>query len=249
MACTATASQSMRKEVIDILEMPGCIQVSTSPDRPNIYYEVKPRTDIESDFLPLVTILREKAACAPRVLVYCKLLDTCADLYAHFHYELGDHSYYPPSSPHISDYRLLGMFHASTPQYNKDIILKSLCVPDGVVRVVFATVALGMGIDLQDINLVVHYGAPSSLEDYFQESGRGGRSGAEATSTVYWKPVDCPVCKEPKTLRDHELIDVRRYMENTTDCRRSILLEHFGVQFDAKVTRCCDNCSNTSNPN
>ena len=49
---------------------------------------------------------------------------------------------------------------------------------------VFATVALGMGIDLQDINDVVHYGALSSLEDYFQESGMGGRSGAHATSTI-----------------------------------------------------------------
>ena len=77
---------------------------------------------------------------------------------------------------------------------------------------VFATVALRMGIDLQeDINDVVHYGVPSSLEDYFQESGRGGRSGAEATSTIYWRPVDCPVRKEPNTLRDHELIDVRNH--------------------------------------
>ena len=246
MACTATATRSLRKAVIKILEMTGCVEVSTSPDRSNIYYVVKLRSDIDSDFLPLVTSLREKAVHTPRVLVYCQSLDTCADLYAHFHYELEHHSYYPPGSLQVSDHRLFGMFHASTPHYNRDVILKSLQVTDGVVRVVFATVALGMGINLQDINDVIHYGALSSLEDYFQESGRGGRSGAEAMSTVYWRPVDCPVRKEPNTLRDHELINVRKYLENTTDCRRIMMLEYFGVQYHDVVNRCCDNCSDKS---
>ena len=59
------------------------------------------------------------------------------------------------------------MFHASTPKHNKDIILKSLCKSDGVVQVVFATVALGMVIDLKDVNTIIHYGAPQSIEDYF----------------------------------------------------------------------------------
>ena len=81
------------------------------------------------------------------------------------------------------------MFHANTCQH-KDVILKSLLVSDGVVRVVFATVALDMGINLQNINTVIHYRAPQSLEDYFQESGRAGRSGGDAVSTIYWKPVD-----------------------------------------------------------
>ena len=245
MACTATASKSVKKDVLDILEMSGCVEVTASPNRPNIFYEVKPRTDIDTDFLPLVDALREKTVHTPRVLVYCQSLDTCADLYAHFHYELGEASYYPPGSPHLSDHRLFGMFHADTPQHNKEVILKSLLVPDGVVRVVFATIALGMGIDLRDVNTVVHYGAPHSLEDYFQESGRGGRSGGDAVSKVYWKPIDCPVRKEPATLRDHELIAVRRYVENVTVCRRKWLLDYFDVQLgDNQASCCCDNCSN-----
>ena len=224
--------------------MSGCAEVTTSPDRPNIFYEVKPRTDIDTDFLPLITTLQKEAVRAPRVLVYCQSLDTCADLFAHFLYELGESSYYPPGSPHLSEYRLFGMFHASTPQHNKDVILKSLLVPDGTVRVVFATIALGMGIDLRDVNTVIHYGAPRSLDDYFQESGRGGRSGGDALSTIYWKPVECPVRKEPITIRDHELIAVRRYVENVTVCRRKWLLDHFDVQFDVEGSRCCDICSN-----
>ena len=244
MACTATASRSVKEEIIDNLEMCDCAEVIASPNRPNIYYEVKRRTDIDTDFLPLVTTLREKAVDTPRVLVYCQSLDMCADLYAHFHYELGEASYYPPGSAHLSDYRLFGMFHACTPQYNKDVILKSLEVRDGVVRIVFATIALGMGIDLKDVNTVIHYGAPQNMEDYFQESGRGGRSGQDAVSTVYWKPVDCPVRKQPTSLRDHELITVRRYVENVTVCRRKWLLDYFGIQYDAEVSRCCDICSN-----
>ena len=124
------------------------------------------------------------------------------------------------------------MYHANTPQHNKDVILKGLLVPDGVVHVVFATVALGMGVD---VNSIIHYGA---LEDYFQESGRGGRSGGDAVSTIFWKLVDCPVKKQPTTIRDHKLITVRRYLENVTLCRRKWLLEYFDVKTTA------DNCSN-----
>ena len=135
------------------------------------------------------------------------------------------------------------MYHASTPQY-KDVILRSIQQPDRVVRVVFATIALGMGIDLKGVNRINHYGAPKSLEDYFQESGRGGRqSGDSATSLVFWKPVDCPVKKEPSTPHDHEMIAVRRYLENRSECRRTILLEYFDPSIakpGKEPFRCCD---------
>ena len=224
--------------------MSGRVEVTASPDRPNIYYEVKLRTSIDADFQCILTNLREKSIRAPRVLVYCHSLDTCADLYAYFHYVLGEASYYPSGSPHLSDYRLFGMYHANTPQHNKDVILKSLVVPDEVVHVVFTTVALGMGVDLRDVNSIIHYGAPNRLEDYVQESGRGGRSGGDAVSTIFWKLVDCPVKKQPTTIRDHELITVRRYLENVTVCRRKWLLEYFDVKLTVESSRCCDNCSN-----
>ena len=76
------------------------------------------------------------------------------------------------------------MFHAQTPQHNKDVILSSMQKEDGIVRVVFATVALGMGVNFVGLNRVIHYGAPSSIEDYFQECGRAGRSGDPAKSTI-----------------------------------------------------------------
>lgn len=152
-------------------------------------------------------------------------------------------SYYPPDAEHVSDNRIFGMFHSNTPQHNKDVILKSLLSPTGVVRVVFATVALGMGVNLQGVNTIVHYGAPQSIDDYFQESGRGGLSGEQAISIVYWRPSDCPRKEKILTTRDSEIIE---YLENTTKCRRKWLLQYFdescSVSHDDKHS-CCDICA------
>ena len=64
------------------------------------------------------------------------------------------------------------MFHASAPLPNKDVILQIMMVPDAVVRVLLATVALGTGVNLPEVNTIIHYDAPRSMEDFFQESGR-----------------------------------------------------------------------------
>jgi superfamily II DNA helicase RecQ len=143
------------------------------------------------------------------------------------------------------------MYHSGTPQYNKDVILKSVEKPDGVVRIVFATVALGMGVNLQGINTIIHYGAPSSIDDYFQESRRGGRSGYKANSIVYWTPIHCPPTKEPKCVCEHEVNAVRRYLENNIVCRHEWLLQYFDpacAKPGIEPSECCDVCSSLSNP-
>ena len=117
------------------------------------------------------------------------------------------------------------MFHANTPTHNKDVILRSMQVADGVVRVVFATVALGMGINFIGLHRTIHYGASSSIEDYFQESGRAGRSGEPAKSTIYWKPKDASLKKDLSNPRDAEMAAVRHYLKNK--CRRIQLLDYF----------------------
>lgn len=246
MACTATATKKDKAEVIENLEMRGCVEISVSPDRPNIFYEVKRRISLESDLDHVLCSLRSNGVNAPRVLIYCQSLSMCSDLFAHFNFELGEDSFYPPGSAHVSEHRLYGMYHSGTTQHNKDVVLKSLLQPNGIVRVVFATVALGMGVNLQDVDTIIHYGAPRSLEDYFQESGRGGRSGSDAVSTIYWIPRDCRVKKSPTSLHDHEAIAVRKYVQNTTICRRKWLLDHFDVRMDKGFERCCDVCSNTA---
>ena len=246
LACTATVTRSIQQEVMNSLEMIDCDFISTSPDRANIFYEVRPRTEIEIDLKPVICSLVEHKSRAPRVIVYCRSLDTCANLYAHFHHELGSDSYYPSGAEQISDNRLFGMFHANTPQHNKEVILRSLTQPDGVVRVVFATVALGMGINLRDVNTIIHYGGAQSIDDYFKESGRGGRSGQPARSIVFWTPKDCPLRKELASTRDHEVAAVRRYLENTSTCRRRWLLNYFDPSCTSGVRdpkTCCDVCA------
>jgi len=144
LACTATVTHGIREEIIQSLEMFDCALVSTSPDRPNIYYKVRSRTDIESDMANIVSSLQQHKNTTPRVIFYCRSLDMCANLYAHCHYELGDNSYYPPGSEKLSDHRLFESSMQTPPSTTKMSFLCSLAKSDGVVRVVFATVALGM---------------------------------------------------------------------------------------------------------
>ena len=151
--------------------------------------------------------------------MYCNTLMMLAHLFETFSFELGSTQYYPPGAPEVSDNRLFVMYHANTPEHSKEVIIQSLLDADGVVRVVFASVAMGMGIDLRGVNTIIHYGAPSSMEDYFQASGRGGRSGDSAHSIVYWKPADCPLRKKPSDLHHREVNDVRHYLENSSRCR------------------------------
>ena len=103
-----------------------------------------------------------------------------------------------------------------------------------------------MGVDFEEVNTIVHYGAPVSIEDYSQESGRGGRNGASACSVIYWKPSECPVRREPSSSFHHEQIEVRKYLENDVLCRRKLLLQHFNY-VDAATDKtgtslCCDVC-------
>ena len=158
-----------------------------------------------------------------------------------FLYELGDNSFY------LSNW-LFGMFHSGTSDHNKDVIIKSMCDPKGIVKVVFATIALGMGVNLASLNKVIHYGAPRSLDDYFQEYGRTGRSGEHAYSIIYWFSPDAPRYKDTSDHYKQETVLVRDYLENTETCRKTQLLKYFvgEVSGDTSVPHahlCCDVCN------
>ena len=72
--------------------------------------------DIDTDFFDLLRTLLEMLNKTPRVVVYCRTLNMCSDLFAHFYYDLGASSYYPPGSPELSENRLFEMYHGSTPK-------------------------------------------------------------------------------------------------------------------------------------
>ena len=86
-------------------------------------YVERRRTDLETDFSESSSTLKEKQKDTLRIVVYCRTLMICADLFSRFSYEMRKSQNYPPSAPELSKNRLFGMFHASTPQHSKDVIM------------------------------------------------------------------------------------------------------------------------------
>ena len=94
--------------------MSEVVTVKLSPNRSNIMYVERRRSDLETDFSESLSTLKEKQKDTLRIVVYCRTLMICADLFSRFSYEMGKSQYYPPSAPELSENRLFGMFHAST---------------------------------------------------------------------------------------------------------------------------------------
>ena len=247
MAATATVTDMIRRDVIQQLDMGGYKIISVSPNKPNIFYSVRKRSTIEDDFSSMLDDLSLNVVKAKHVIVYCHSLNMCSALYGHFHHTLGDKSYYPPGAECKSDNGLFGMYHSKTDYHNKEFIMTSMSKEDGIVRVVFATMALGVGVNFSGLTSTIHYGAPRSLDDYFQESGRAGRGGELSTSTIYWAPLDVPVRQDLSDPRNAEMAVVRRYLENEVHCRRYLLLHYFDPVLASTLERvskilCCDTC-------
>ena len=107
------------------------------------------------------------------------------------------------------------MYHSEIPQHNKDVIIKSSTEREGLV---FATMALGMGVDFVALTRTIHYCAPRCIDDYFQKSSRAGRGGEPLTSTIILAALGCSSLQESLITKGAEVAAVRRYIENTQVC-------------------------------
>ena len=125
------------------------------------------------------------------------------------------------------------MYHSKTPEKIKEKVLQSFMEDNGKSRVVIATSALGMGVNIQDVRQIIHYGVPSDLESYVQEVGWGGRDGKPCEAVLYYRPFHLAHCDE----------HMRTCVKNTEKkCRRQALMAYFKDKPNAPdLTRdCCD---------
>jgi hypothetical protein len=129
--------------------------------------------------------------------------------------------YHPIGESPCSKNRLFSQFHSQYPEYERERIVKELVEGTSKLRLLFVTVAFGIGVDVPNIRRVIHIGVPYTLEEYFQEAGRCGRDGLPATATIYYNSYD--LSKSRKGMTSH----MREYVE-ANECKREFILSYFG---------------------
>ena len=172
-ALTATAS---KKDVINIkrsLNMRNPVEVIASPNRPNIFYEKVFRKGEDIEVF--------EAILHPITILYLPP-KWCGFAYKFFGRELGKEQYYPLNSAAKPENRLFAQFHAPQTIAMKEQILTELSSQTSTVRVIFATVAMGTGVDIPSIRKIIHVGPPCTVREYFQETGRAGRDRKQSTA-------------------------------------------------------------------
>ena len=164
MALTATATRSTRQAVVRVLKMVHPEVVSISPNKPNIKYYVKMNVHtLEETFAPLVEELRQKRRRMDRTIVFCRTYDQCARIYMFMASRLGREMMEPIGLwQDLSQFRLVDMFSACTHLSVKETILRTLADSNGILRVIVATIAFGMGLDCPNIRRVIYPLGPFS---------------------------------------------------------------------------------------
>ena len=241
MALTATASQSTRKAVCRTLGLHNPVYVVRSPDKPNIVYTVSQKPDtLDEAFAPLLAELRNKRIHMDRTMIFCSTLDSCSKVYKFFKQGLGNEVSEPMSLPHIPKYRIMDMYTSCTTHDIKASIIKTFGQVDGKLRLLIATVAFGMGLDCPNVRRIIHWGPPSNIESYIQETGRSGRDGKSAHAILYYSKADI----------GYNFVEegIRNYCTNKDNqCRRQLLFADFEESPDvtsvAVGCKCCDVCS------
>jgi superfamily II DNA helicase RecQ len=218
--------------------------VTENPNRPNIFFEIHQRPpsvqtkDHLDQILPsIATKLKKQRTEFPQTIVYT---DTSVIAYCYWRMDeiMGDEQYEGEPLP---ENRLFAQFHKETTEKLKSHIVRELCKSSSKLRLVFATVALGMGLDAPQIRHIIHYKPPTSVEQYFQETGRAGRDGQPALATLYYNNTD--VRRNCPGMTDAMI----RYCKSE-GCLRKFLLAYMGhkVPDDTKRAACCCKCAGTS---
>ena len=156
--------------------------------------------------------------------------------FSYFSSELGKEQYEPIDAPKLSRNRLFTQYHAQYPEHERKTIVDELIQGKSKLRIIFATVAFGIGLDISNIRHVLHIGVPYTTEECFQEAGRAGRRGLPAKVHIFFNSHD--ISKGSKQLSDV----MRNYVEEKK-CKREMILNSFGFKAPSRggsLHECCD---------
>ena len=191
-------------------------------------YAVSAFVTLEESFNPVITRLQAERTTFPRMIVYGRSFEMCSNIYLYFKTELGEDFTEPRDAPDLSRFRLVDMYTSIIEGDHKDSILR-LFTKESHLRIVIATIAFGMGVDLPEVWQVIH------VESYIQETGRAGRDGLPSLALLLHVKG-----------HSHPLIDpIKEYRDNMDMCRRDFLFQdtdnykHIDL---GKKCLCCDVC-------
>ncbi|VDK39808.1 unnamed protein product [Taenia asiatica] len=241
MAMTATATPLVRQDILHQLRMSDTKWFIQSFNRANLKFEVRSKRmkSCSRDIIQLIETQFSRLSG----IVYCLSRNECDTLAE----ELSAAGL-PAKAYHA------GMTDAARKR------VQEAWIQEDSFKIVCATIAFGMGIDKPDVRFVIHHSIPKSIEGYYQEAGRAGRDGLPATCILYynWRDVirlrkliqsSSPKGHADGAVKLHEdaLFKMVSYCDNVIDCRRRLILAHFGEAFDpadcALVMGCeCDTC-------
>jgi len=267
MALTATATPRVERDVVQALAIKECLRFRSSFNRPNLHYEVRKKPSKNAAALEDLADLIAKRFVSPGGKLQCGIVyalsrNECervaADLQQALSEKLGfsrnngerNGNFRGGSAPRV------GHYHANLPAEERERVQSDWTL--GRTQVIVATVAFGMGINKADVRFVVHWALPKSLEGYHQETGRAGRDGKKAACVLLYSYADAIRTRHMLTTSAQEnrsppdvlesnmdsLNAMVSYCEEEVDCRRSIILAHFGEASDPRKTcqRGCDLC-------